>query len=176
MQNAFHDADVKDGLQQEIDALPAAPQNMGILEQARGYLRGLLNIHFEPAWTFAVTTVLMMTAGGLGYQYGQRGNPLDFGYSAPSEEQQNNGQLQTQTQTELSLPQQSDELRLRGGPAGEQDLIAPQFDEEIIRNRLNRLIELVENSDEPAREELLLLLRTLVQELGVDLSEQQSDR
>ena len=147
---------------------------MGILEQARGYLRGLLNIHFEPAWTFAVTTVLMMTAGGLGYQYGQRGNPLDFGYSAPSEEQQNNGQLQTQT--ELSLPQQSDELRLRGGPADEQELIVPQFDEEIIRNRLNRLIELVENSDEPAREELLLLLRTLVQELGVDLSEQQRDR
>jgi len=72
-------------------------------------------------------------------------------------------------------------MRLRGGPAPEapaslQNTIEQGFDEEIIRDRLSRLIELVENSDEPAREELLLLLRTLVQELGVDLPEQQRER
>ena len=129
----------------------------------------------------------MITAGGIGYQYGQQGNPRDSGYSDPFAEESfsyrqiSPPEASDPAQTTLPEPPQENEMRLRGGPTPEtpaslQNTIEQGFDEEIIRDRLSRLIELVENSDEPAREELLLLLRTLVQELGVDLPEQQRER
>jgi hypothetical protein len=83
VERAFQDETVKAALRDDIKALPKTPvgpstdaslapvSTLGWWDTMQARLRDLLRMNLEPAWVFAVTSVLVLVAGGAGFQLGQ---------------------------------------------------------------------------------------------------------
>ena len=181
LERAFQDETVKAALRDDIDALPKTPvgpstdaslapvSTFGWWDTMQARLRDLLRMNLEPAWVFAVTTVLVLTAGGAGFQLGQGELTESSRLPVTLSDSQNPGeQLEEPEPTTASRPAPSPPrtMVLRGGPS--QAVV--EGVSSSTRERLEQLLEFIEQSDHPNREMLVGALLALAQELDIDLT------
>ena len=183
LERALQDETVKAALRDDIDALPkstvgpsadpslAPVSTLGWWGTMQTRLRDLLRMNLEPAWVFAVTSVLVLVAGGAGFQLGQGELTESSRLPVTLSDSENTGeQLEEPEPTTASRPAPSPPrtMVLRGGPSQ----AAVEGVSSSTRERLEQLLEFIEQSDHPNREMLVGALLALAQELDIDLTVQ----